>query len=163
MPLRTLQPMNEDLQRELPGLLQAAITWARQHAESIAVNGQPLPEQGVELARRVGVRRPDLVRLQVVPEIPLPDHEGLRALAQSSGAISGNTAGLTLGHGIYIRHGQGTGRLVSHELRHVFQYELLGGIEMFMSVYLPQVLIHGYHGAPLEQDARAHETSESAP
>lgn len=156
-PLRTLHSMNEDLQRQLPELLHAAIVWARQQEESIAIKGQPLPAQGIELARRVGVRRPELVRLQVVPEIPLPDHPGLRALSLSLGAISGNTDGLTLGHSIYIRQGQGTSRLVSHELRHVFQYELLGGIEMFMSVYLPQLLIHGYRHAPLEQDAEAHE------
>lgn len=149
--------MNVDLQRQLPELLQEAILWARQHEQLIAVHGKPLSAQGLELACRTGVRCPELVRLQEVPQIPLPDYPGLRALSQSSGAISGSTAGLTLGHGIYIREGEATARLVSHELRHVFQYELLGGIEMFMSVYLPQVLIHGYRQAPLEQDARDHE------
>lgn len=48
-------------------------------------------------------------------------------------------------------------RLVTHELRHVHQYETAGSIAAFLPVYLQQILDYGYAHAPLEMDARAHE------
>ena len=77
--------------------------------------------------------------------------------AQASGLLSPNIDGLTLGHGIYIRHGQASNRLLSHEFRHVYQYEQAGSIAAFLSVYLQQILTVGYQLAPLEIDAREHE------
>lgn len=148
--------MNADLQQQLPSIIQAAVEWAREREASIAQKGFELPAEGIELARGVGVRRPELVRVQVVPEIPFPDHPALQALSRSSG-LGGGSVGLTLGYGIYVKEGHLNRRLVSHELRHVHQYEILGGIEWFMAVYLPQVAMLGYREAPLEQDARAAE------
>lgn len=46
---------------------------------------------------------------------------------------------------------------VSHELRHVHQYEQHGSIAAFLRVYLRQIVEVGYANAPLEADARAHE------
>ncbi|MES9834713.1 MAG: hypothetical protein ABW139_20975 [Candidatus Thiodiazotropha sp. DIVDIV] len=40
----------------------------------------------------------------------------------------------------------------------VFQYETLGSIEKFLPVYTQQIVEYGYENAPLEVDARAHET-----
>ena len=66
--------------------------------------------------------------------------------------------GLTLGYGIFIVSGHYTVRLISHECRHVYQYETLGSIDKFLPVYLQQIVEFGYAGAPLEVDARAYET-----
>jgi hypothetical protein len=65
--------------------------------------------------------------------------------------------GITFGHGIYIREGTVSNRLVSHELRHVHQYEAAGSIAAFLATYLQQIVTVGYDNAPLELDARAHE------
>jgi hypothetical protein len=48
-------------------------------------------------------------------------------------------------------------RLVSHECRHVYQYETHGSIAAFLPIYLLQIATVGYVNAPFEQDARAHE------
>jgi hypothetical protein len=48
-------------------------------------------------------------------------------------------------------------RLLSHECRHVHQYEAHGSIAAFLPVYLEQIATVGYRNSPLEQDARAHE------
>ena len=70
-------------------------------------------------------------------------------------------AGLTLGYAVFVRRGHETLRLLSHEFRHVYQYEQAGSIGAFLSVYLPQVVQFGYEQAPFEIDARAHqETGE---
>ena len=57
----------------------------------------------------------------------------------------------------FIRHGFVTNRLVSHELRHVHQYEAAGSIAAFLPVYLAQIVSVGYEQAPFELDARHHE------
>lgn len=51
-------------------------------------------------------------------------------------------------------------RLISHELRHVQQYESFGGIETFMPVYLGQIASVGYRDAPLDQDAHVFEVHD---
>jgi len=66
-------------------------------------------------------------------------------------------AGLTLGYSILIVSGHCTVPLLSHECRHVHQYETLGSIEKFLPVYLQQIVDHGYADAPFEIDARTHE------
>ena len=47
--------------------------------------------------------------------------------------------------------------LALHECRQVQQYEALGSIENFLTVYLKQLAEVGYQDAPLEIDASAHE------
>ena len=65
--------------------------------------------------------------------------------------------GLTLGYSIFIVRGHMSPRLLSHECRHVYQYETAGSISAFLPVYLQQIATVGYQSAPFEQDARAHE------
>jgi hypothetical protein len=47
--------------------------------------------------------------------------------------------------------------LLSHELRHIYQYEAAGSIAAFLPIYLWQIAMVGYEECPLERDARAHE------
>lgn len=150
--------MTTDLQQRLPELIAAAIDWGRQCELEILQKGAPLTADGLRWAREVGVRDPEGVRVLLVPSIPIPDHNELREIAQSSDVIGPNAGGLTIGRGIYLRHDCAADvRLIAHELRHVHQYEILGGIPWFMSIYLPQVLSYGYESAPLERDAQAAE------
>jgi hypothetical protein len=61
--------------------------------------------------------------------------------------------GMTLGYGINLRKGCRTRKLLSHECRHVHQYEEAGSIELFLNEYLTQVATYSYELAPLELDA----------
>jgi len=69
--------------------------------------------------------------------------------------------GLTLGYAIFMLGGHGDVRLLSHECRHVYQYEAHGGIAAFLPVYLAQVVGVGYVSAPFERDARIHEINSA--
>jgi hypothetical protein len=149
--------MNQALATLLPELMPAAIAWAEQSAEDIAKTGFPLNEFGISLGKRVGVIHPERVRLKFVDTIPKPDDSSLRAAIELVGFLGPNTAGLTLGHSIYIRNGTDSIRLVSHELRHVYQYECAGSIALFLPLYLEQIVQYGYENAPYEVDARANE------
>lgn len=146
-----------NLLQELPRLVPPAVAWAEARAARAAAAGTPLTLSEQDLARSVGVAHPELVRIEMVDTLPMPDEPTLRAAAQQAGLLGPNMAGLTLGHAIFICHDHKTKRLLSHELRHVFQYEQAGSIAAFLPVYLRQVLEVGYDAAALEVDARAHE------
>jgi hypothetical protein len=146
-----------DLQALLPQLLPTAIAWANFQSEHVALLGQPLPTPLLSVAKRVGVWQPEKIRIKLVDELPIPEEPLLREAAIQTGLLGPHMDGLTLGHSILIVRGQDTVRLISHECRHVYQYETLGSIEQFLPVYLQQIAAHGYQNAPLEIDARAHE------
>ncbi len=147
-----------DLAAALPALLPRAIAWAEAQAGSVLECGAPLDEAGLALARSVGVKNPENTRVSVVDRLPVPSDPELRAAAIHAGLLAPDTLGLTLGYAVIIRRGhQATLRLLSHEFRHVYQYERAGSIASFLPVYLREIVAHGYLGAPSEVDARAHE------
>ena len=149
--------MPVDLASVLPILLPRAIAWANARSAEVLENGAPLTESGLRLARAVGVSRPERIRLSSVPSLPLPDDPELREVAIETGLLGPGMIGLTLGYGIYVCDGHLDNRLISHECRHVFQYEAAGSIEAFLPDYLQQIAVYGYADAPFEIDAREHE------
>lgn len=146
-----------DIKKHLPDLVPKAIAWAQEQSDLILRSGASLNENEMALATQVGVAKPGLVRIMYVSKLPMPDDPMLRKVADSTGLNGPKMAGMTLGYGIFILEGRATARLISHELRHVQQYETLGGIGGFMPVYLAQIASEGYDHAPLELDARSHE------
>jgi len=149
--------VNLHLKAALPLLMPKAIAWAEERAAEILASGVPLEKAGVSLAQRVGVAKPELIRVLTVDRLPQPADPELNAAATATGLLSPGMVGLTLGHGIYVCHGQITTRLLSHECRHVFQYEQAGSIAAFLTTYLRQIVDFGYRDAPFEVDARSHE------
>ena len=141
----------------MPSLIQKAIIWAEAEYASIAQAGLPLDDAQRSLAASVGVQHPDRIRIAEVQQFPLPDDPELRQAAISIGFLGHDTLGLTLGYGVYIRQGHKSNRLLSHEFRHVYQYEQAGSIRAFLPEYFQQVVTFGYNNAPFEVDARAYE------
>ena len=146
-----------DLLSVLPVILPRAIEWANARSSEILAGGKPLNESGLRLATAVGVADATRIRVSTVSALPLPEDPDLRAVALETGLLGPNMIGLTLGYGIYVCNGHQDHRLISHECRHVHQYEAAGSIENFLPVYLQQIAVHGYHDAPFEVDAREHE------
>ena len=124
------------------------------HAASVGVASS---DMGQGLARKVGVQHPNQIRVAIVDDIPRPSHPMLLAAANSAGFLGPDTGGITFGYSVLVRCGQESNRLLSHEFRHVFQYEQAGSIAAFLPTYLQQVVELGYMNAPLEIDARSHE------
>lgn len=138
-------------------LLERAITWSEQQSALIQRKGISLGHNGTKIALAVGVIHPERIRLFQVTIIPTPDDPQLTQMATETGLFLPGLAGLTLGYGIYLRHGYCTPRILFHECRHVYQYEQAGSIAAFLSEYMKQIAQYGYANAPLEMDARAHE------
>ncbi|RQV87195.1 MULTISPECIES: hypothetical protein [Burkholderia] len=146
-----------DLADILPSALPAALAWAEAEAASGLARGAPLTPAQADDARAVGVVQPDLIRVVAVDRMPFPDTPTLAEIARETGLLSPGTIGLTLGHAVYVLRGHDTRRLLTHEFRHVHQYEAAGSIGAFLARYLHEIATVGYHDAPLEADARQHE------
>lgn len=149
--------MDLNLAVVLPQLLAPAIAWAEEQARIVEHEGELLDLAGLALAKKVGVRHPDRIRTKIVDALPLPTELALRQAALATGLLGPTALGLTLGYGIIIVRGSMTTRLLSHECRHVYQYESYGSIAAFLPAYLQQVATIGYFDATFEQDARSHE------
>ena len=150
-------PMAFNLQAVLPGLVPKAIAWAEAQAALVAQAGRPLDGAMLAVARSVGVQQPERIRIAEVTHLPLPLDAHLRKAALVSGLLGPSTLGLTLGYGIFICSKHVGVRLLSHEFRHVHQYEAAGSIATFLPAYLDQIAAVGYRNAPYEVDARTHE------
>ncbi|MFJ7565439.1 hypothetical protein ACIQW9_00580 [Herminiimonas sp. NPDC097707] len=149
--------MTFNLLAALPALIPKAIEWAEAHSSFIEQSGQPLNDAFLAVARSVGVLHPELIRVAEVSSLPLPEDLDLKLAAIGTGLLGPGMVGLTLGYGVYVCRGHGSIRLLSHEFRHVYQYERASSIAAFLPVYLHQIATVGYQNSPLEIDARAHE------
>ena len=150
-----------DLQALLPRLMPRAITWAEAVAADVAARGSVLDASNLSDARPMGVQRPESIRVLMVDHLPFPSDAELRAAALQTGLLGPTMIGLTLGYSILICHGQMCRRLLSHECRHVFQYEQAGSIASFLPLYLGAIVQVGYWDCPFEQDVRAHELADA--
>jgi len=150
-------PLADSLRAALPVLLPKAIAWAEEQSAFILNNGDALESQEKELAEALGIAQPSVIRVLSVANLPMPGDPELQQAALHLGLLGPTMTGLTFGYGIYIVYGHRTNRLMSHELRHVYQYEQAGGIENFLPEYLGQLISFGYADAPFEVDAKNHE------
>jgi hypothetical protein len=79
----------------------------------------------------------------------------LRELAEALGLITPATAGLTIGHGIFVRQEcLKDPKLIVHELMHVGQYQRHGSVLAFLQQSLSEVNEYGYPAAPMEKEAK---------
>ena len=145
---------------DLSLLLPLALRWAEKLEKRVVLEGEPLNAIGVRMARSVGVRQPELIRLLEVEHIPMPAGPMLREMTQEIGVLSPRTIGIAVGHSILLKKGRMYQRLLLHEFRHVHQFEVAGSLEAYLEKYLQQVTAFGYRNAPLEVDARKHEEWE---
>ncbi|RQS67489.1 hypothetical protein DID96_21745 [Burkholderia sp. Bp8963] len=146
-----------DLAEILPAALPAAVAWAEAQAARGQALGAPLTPGQADDARAVGVAQPERIRIVTTAVLPFPDTPSLAAIARDTGLLSPGTIGLTLGHAVFVVEEHVTRRLLTHEFRHVHQYEAAGSIGAFLARYLHEIATFGYVDAPLEADARQHE------
>lgn len=143
-----------ELLPQLPLLISETLKWAKINSDAILLTGMPLSDSDLEIAKFVGVRHPDKIRIKYINRMPMPIDPVLTEAIQKHNIMSPYTAGMTLGYGIYLRT-ESKG-LLSHECRHVFQYEKAGSLDTFITEYITQVVEHGYFDAPYEKDAYSH-------
>ena len=147
---------------EVASLAPRAINWAEEQAEAVAHVGHALTPRQLALARAVGVRHPERIRIEVVGQFPIPQDADMKAAATQIGLARPSIVGLTLGYSVMLRRGhENEPRLLRHEFRHVSQYEARGGIAEFLMQHLQDLARYGYEDSPYEVDARAHEVEHN--
>ena len=135
-------------------LLPLASEWAEAKEKVVLKHGIPLSNSQIEDAKRVGVIHPERVKIFEVPQIPIPKHPVLKAVAEATQLITPSTAALTFRYGIFVYSSFSDDRcLIVHELVHTSQYEKLGGFLPFLRKYLMECITIGYPEAPMEQEA----------
>lgn len=145
-----------------PTLLPNVLAWGHRLAQQIEDQGEPLAPHWQSIARQVGVREVQRIRLLKVSALPLPDDMALVNAVRHYGLFGPGAVGLTLGYGIVLAGaGANSPRILSHEFRHVHQFEQAGSLEAFIGQYVAQLAQHGYRNAPYEIDARHHEVGQS--
>jgi hypothetical protein len=155
LPAATLPPA---VAAHLPQIAFQAAEWAEARARESLAAGHRLTPPQLALARSVGVRDPQRIRLRVVDSLPALPGPVLVAAAAQIGLAPERASAITLGHAIVVVRGaEEDMRLLSHEMRHVAQYEQAGGIRAFLAIHVPQLVEFGYERSPFEVDARAHE------
>ena len=111
--------------------------------------GRDLTPQEQQIARSVGVRHPEKVRLLTLKQIP-PMADPMLAHRFSLE----RAWGLTTGYGITVTKAPVPDWLLAHELAHVAQYERLGP-EPMLRRYLAETLVLPETLIPLEREAFA--------
>lgn len=71
-------------------LAPKAIEWAQRQESKIFTLGIALEEEGLALARRVGVKHPERIRLSLVPEMPFPTDLSLSDAGRRIGLLGPN-------------------------------------------------------------------------
>jgi len=115
--------------------------------------GTPLNAEGIELARQLGVKRPERVRILVVDKIPKFRTADRLVKTQAEIALTATIAGITSGYGIYIaKSHEDKIWVLAHELVHVAQFERWGFEETIRRVVTEQVALPG-RLIPVEREA----------
>ena len=149
----------------LPGILARVVgfaaapwivRWVSRHEAVVLAAGRSLGPRELEIARAVGVRMPQRVRVLAVRKVPMPGPDWLHKLASLFKMPVESPVGICLRYGIYLAHSPANSEFIlAHELAHTAQYEKEGGYVGFLRRYVCECLACGYTSAPMEEEANA--------
>lgn len=141
-------------QASIKKLLPKVCDWLEQQENAIISQGRLLTSDEQSIAREIGVKNYDIVRVWMSKEVPSPNDALLLQLAKQIGFLNSNTQGICFRYGIFI-HKQTINpkEVLAHELIHTLQYERFGSIEAFITQYLSECIEVGYHLSNLEKEA----------
>jgi hypothetical protein len=137
-------------------VLPQYIEWAAQTEVKGLQVGVALDEQQLLLAKEIGIKSPENVRLVYVDEVPFPrENPVLNAVGEALGFIGEgiiNNAQV-FGYSIYVRKGYSlTTPNLAHELVHVLQIER-SNLEQVITQHFADLVTYGYDDSPLEVEA----------
>ena len=139
--------------------LRRYVDWANRIEIEGQRSGLPLSGKQIELAKQIGIKHPEKVRLVFVDKVPFPDDdEDMRKVGEALGFIGPGVINnaQAFGYTIWVRNGYTLDRpKLAHELVHVQQIERSGNFGEFVFQYMMQLREHGHYDMPLEIEAYA--------
>ncbi|RRS08410.1 hypothetical protein EAG18_11835 [Pseudoalteromonas sp. J010] len=146
----------KDAPFDMQTLLGEYITWAQQIESQGREVGIPLDASGIALAREIGIKHPEKVRIIYLDTVPFPiENKALKAMGESLGFIGEGIVNnaQVFGYSIYVRHGFELNRpKLAHELVHVLQIERASFADVLRQ-HISDMQKYGYENAPLEVEA----------
>lgn len=137
-------------------VLPQYIAWASETEAAGLSLGQPLDEKQLVIAKEIGIKHPEQVRLVYVDEVPFPrDNIVLRLVGEALGFIGEGIVNnaQVFGYSIYVRKGYPlTIPSLAHELVHVLQIER-SSLEQVITQHFADLVQYGYDNSPLEVEA----------
>jgi hypothetical protein len=135
-------------------LLPKVCEWLESQENNIISIGRDLTPEELAIAKRIGIKKYDIIRVYESSVVPNPSDIVLNELGKQIGLISTNTSGICFRYGIFIHENTIDKKAVlTHELIHTLQYERFGSIKAFITQYLKECIEVGYHQSDLEKEA----------
>ncbi|SDS67057.1 hypothetical protein SAMN05192545_1824 [Maribacter dokdonensis] len=138
-------------------LIPQYVSWAVSVDQAGIKIGEYLNEKELLLAKEVGVKFPEKVRIVYVDEVPFPyENEHLKQMGLSLGFIGKDikNEAQAFGYSIYVRKDLNfTISKLAHELVHVMQIERSDSFFTYVIQYLNDLAKYGYSKSPLEIEA----------
>ncbi|MCA1931670.1 hypothetical protein [Rheinheimera sp.] len=132
------------------------IDWAVATEAKGVKEGQVLNAAQLAIAKEIGIRHPEKVRLVYVDQVPFPhDNWLLRVVGEALGFIGEGIVNnaQVFGYSIYVRIGyELTTPKLAHELVHVLQIER-SSLEAVVTQHFSDLAVYGYDDSPLEVEA----------
>ena len=158
--LSALDHPPEFVSRKVDNFLPKVIAWYSQVEQELTPTGRSLTAEETQNALALGVKSPDLVRVVILDEFPMPTDERLLAEAKRYGLGSRAEGGRSIGYLVLLKPRVATSPAVlRHELVHIAQQDRMGK-ESFLRRYLLELEMMGYARSPLELEAYAKEGGE---
>lgn len=137
-------------------VLPQYIAWAAD-TEALGLSvGDPLVEEQLVIAKEIGIKSPEKIRLVYVDEVPFPyENFVLKIVGEALGFIGDGIVNnaQVFGYSIYIRRGYPlTTPSLAHELVHVLQIER-SSLEQVITQHFADLVKYGYENSPLEVEA----------
>ncbi|WP_143484320.1 hypothetical protein [Pseudoalteromonas piscicida] len=137
-------------------LLEQYLTWTQKIESQGREIGDPLDKNGLALAKEIGIKHPEKVRIIYLDTVPFPiENKALKAMGESLGFIGEgiiNNAQV-FGYSIYVRDGYELNRpKLAHELVHVLQIERANFAKV-LHQHIADMQKYSYDKAPLEVEA----------
>ena len=137
-------------------LLPQYIAWAQEIDSKGLQLGEPLGSADLAMAREIGIKSPEKVRVVYVDEVPFPnENAALKSMGESLGLIGNGIVNnaQVFGYSIYVRRGYELDRpRLAHELVHVLQTERTSFGDTVVQ-HISDMAKYDYKNAPLEVEA----------
>ncbi len=137
-------------------VLPPYIDWATQTEAQGLVSGVALEAKQLLIAKEIGIKQPEKIRLVYVEQVPFPhDNALLKTVGEALGFIGDGIVNnaQVFGYSIYVRTGyELTTPRLAHELVHVLQIER-SSLEAVVTQHFSDLATYGYNDSPLEVEA----------
>ena len=135
-------------------LIPKVCEWLEYQENNIISIGRDLTPEELAIAKKIGIKNYDIIRVYESSVVPNPSDIVLKELGKQIGLISTNTSGICFRYGIFIHeNASDKNAVLTHELIHTLQYERFGSIKAFITQYLKECIEVGYHQSDLEKEA----------